>query len=355
MFSFNRGEWSELYGILFLLVHPKLELVDSNLDVINQEIFEIKKIILNSNVLLEYEIDEQKNIIIYANANEYAKYTTDELDKERIVLLNKIQNHVEKTGAFEIPDLEDFVNSITMMSSFKAISNSKADIDTIAFDNNKCKNVNLSYSIKSSLGSPATILNSSKHTDFKYKIKNLPAGLANDINSINTNTKLLDRINFIKSYPNVEINFDSVVSETFDYNLKMIDSKMPEYLGNALLYSYTNNNKDLKTIFRLANPFLSEKMADKKLGDFLNAISFGFIPSKQWDGINSVNGGLIIVKENGNVVVLDLIYFMNEVNEYMINESKLDTPSTTRYHMLEVTEDEDGYSFTLNLQVRYKR
>ena len=43
MITLNRGEWSELYCVLFLLIKPKIEIVDENMNKITSELFEIKK------------------------------------------------------------------------------------------------------------------------------------------------------------------------------------------------------------------------------------------------------------------------------------------------------------------------
>ena len=79
------------------------------------------------------------------------------------------------------------------------------------------------------------------------------------------------------------------------------------------------------------------------------------MPSKSWDGNESVTGGIIVTKENGEIVLLDKIYYENELNEYLINNTKLESPSSTRYNMLELKEEENNMiSFTLNLQIRFK-
>ena len=355
MNSFNRGEWSEFYGLLYLLANPELRLVDSDLNDLNKSIFIIKTIILDSKLKLEYLINDDGNILIYADKEYIQSFTRDEINKELSKLLNAILEHNERLGAFTILTSEEFVNSFTNNCSFKSKSRNKYDISTLCFDNIKQEDVLLKYSVKSSLGSPATILNSSSNTNFKFKIKNFPLDKINDVNSIETRTKLLDRINKIKSYENTEIVFDSVLSEAFEFNLKMVDSLMPQYLANTLLYSYEHDNKNLNEIFMLANSQLDADIAKKKLGDFLNGISFGFIPGDKCNGYNEVNGGLIIIKNNGEVVVLDLLYYPNEVSKYLIKQSKLDSPSTHRYHMLELFEENGECYFTLNLQVRYKR
>ena len=345
MITLNRGEWSELYCILFLLIKPKLEIVDENMNKITSELFEIKKIIAETNFPLEYEVINDK-IVVYAVKNKISSYTKKDIDKYR--------NETSTSGSFSIESVEEFLNGFSLGQVIKAKNISKEDIEVIAYDNNRKIYSNLKYSIKSSLGKPATLLNSSNHTNFKYKVIGMNDNLMKKINAIDTRTKLLDRLNMIHKN-NCSIIYDSVVSENFLYNLKMIDSSMDKYIANTLLYSYKNNNKILKNIFINANNFADTQLAEKKLGDFLSAISFGFFPGTKWNGANIVNGGLLIVTDEGKVVVLDLVYYEKAVRKYLINNTQLDSPSSNRYHMLEIFKDNNEYYFTLNLQVRYTR
>mgnify|MGYP003373910048 FL=1 len=152
-----------------------------------------------------------------------------------------------------------------------------------------------------------------------------------------------------------KISFHKIECWNFDYNLRLIDSNMPKYLGDVLLDSYEYENKSLKDLFLKNGNFSDSNFALKKLGDFLEAISFGFFPSIKWDGVNNVNGGLIVVKKDGKVVILDLVYFKQKVINYLIEETKLDSPSSTRYHMLELYVENGRVFFKLNLQIRYKK
>ncbi len=43
MNSFNRGEWSEIYAILSMLLHPNLSIGNSELKEINNELYYLKK------------------------------------------------------------------------------------------------------------------------------------------------------------------------------------------------------------------------------------------------------------------------------------------------------------------------
>lgn len=354
MISLNRGEWSELYGILFLIVRPNLDLVDHNLKQIsNADIFELKKIILESDIDLEYQIVEN-DVFIYIKHEQANKLSISDIDIYREILLDKILNHTSKKGSFSIPSLDEFLSKFSNGYLIKAKSRNKADIQLEILDKRKNIEKVLSYSIKSSLGSPATILNASNHTNFLYEIENLEFDSLEKINSIKTRTKLLDRIKMINELGG-KIRFVEVVSKSLDYNLKMIDSNLSEYIGNALLYSYTMNNKDLQETFIKSNTFIDKELGLKKLGDFLRGISFGFVPSTKWDGVNSVNGGLIIVKSSGKVVVLDLIYYSTFVSKYLVEQTKFDSPSSSRYNMLELYKLNSKIYFTLNLQIRYKK
>ena len=92
----------------------------------------------------------------------------------------------------------------------------------------------------------------------------------------------------------------------------------------------------------------------KKIADFANVVTFGMRASERWNGTNEVNGGIIIVTKTGEVYLLDLIYFKTVVDKYLIDNIKLDSPSSTRYKMFEIYKESGRYYFKLNLQVRFK-
>lgn len=86
------------------------------------------------------------------------------------------------------------------------------------------------------------------------------------------------------------------------------------------------------------------------------AVSFGMFPSIKWEGYNLVDGGILLVSKDKNVYLLDLIYHQKEVKKFLLNYSRLDTPSSTRYNMLDLKINKNGeVYFTLNLQIRYKK
>lgn len=356
MSNFNRGEWSEIYAILSMLLCPNLSIGNSHLEEITNKLYTLKKIILYPLTdLMEYELKNNGDVNVYLNNEFNSVIKQTELFENKKKIYDAIKNAPIGNGAFEIDDINHFLFKINNNSYIKSKSTNKEDIEAIIYDARFGTNKSLKYSIKSSLGNPATILNSSQKTNFLYEITGLDEKYIDEINSIKTRTKLIDRLKKIINYGG-KIKFVKVCSETFDYNLKMIDSNMPNYLGNALLESYFGE-KDLVTCFLKGNKFDDVNFALKKLADFLEGISFGFVPGKKWDGMNLVNGGLVIIKSDGSIAVLDLVYFKSEVRKYILNESKFDSPSVLRYGMLNLHKIpfDDKIYFTLNLQLRYKK
>ncbi len=351
--AMNKGEWSELYAILHMLSEPDLTIVDNNLEEITDKLYSIKNVsVKEQKNTIKYVLENNMDVQVYFNNDIKQLISKEEISLNKKLIFDGIINSTKGKGAFEISGSNAILSKMTPDGLLKASSYSKADLQAMVLDNRLGEEKELKYSIKSSLGRPATILNASTQTNFIYEVKGISIDDIDKINSIKTKTKLLDRIKMIKKL-NGDIKFVKVQNANFEYNLKLIDSNMPTYLGDALLNSYEKDTKNLKSLFLMSSKFNDETFALKKLGDFLEGISFGFFPSKKWNGINDVNGGFIVVKQNGSVVILDLVYYRNEVRKYLIDRTKFESPSTPRYKMLELFEKDGKIYFTLNLQIRY--
>lgn len=97
---------------------------------------------------------------------------------------------------------------------------------------------------------------------------------------------------------------------------------------------------------------LSKSDFEYKIKNFLSAIALGMTPKKEWDGFTQAHGGYIIVKENGEVVCYHL-YNRDEFEEYLYQNTKLDTPSTTRHKFGSVYEEDGKQKLKYNLQIRF--
>ena len=348
--GFNKGEWSELYTFLYLLEKPNLIIVDENLKVIEENLFRVLEIVLGKR---KYKILDDK-IIKIVKDKKIQEYKIGCISKQNALLLQKILAHKKAKGSFEIKEIDELIDNLFDGKKPKGSSKVKGDLEANLLDNQRSKIVNLKYNIKSNLGSKATLLNASRHTNFIYELKNINDEVMNENNSIKSRKKLLERCEFLNKH-GVTVEFVKVESSTFDYNLKLIDSNLDKILAQMLYLSYSKNEKDIqKLITLISNNQDDDNFYKKKMGDFANAVTFGMRASEKWNGVNEVNGGIILVTKIGEVYLLDLVYFKEIVDKYLIDNIKLDSPSSKRYKMFEIYKKNDRYYLKLNLQIRFK-
>jgi len=348
MAGFNKGEWSELYALLYLLLNPNLAIVDENLKIIDSSTFQIVEIRLSDK---RYRVDNTKVI----KTNGLSKdYNRSYIAKNSTLLLEKITSHTKAKGSFKINAITPLIDDFFDGKKPKGASRDKGDLDAKVFDHKVHKAVNLSYNIKSSLGSPATLLNASSHTNFLYEIKGIDNKIMDQINAVKGRKKLLNRCELIETHA-TSVEFIQVESDSFDYNLKMIDSNLDKLLAKILYLSYLKNEKDiLDLLSRITQESDEYSLYKRKLAEFANAVTFGMRAGEKWNGTNEVNGGIIVITQKGEIYLLDLVYFREMVNRYLIENIKLDSPSSTRYKMFDIYKEGDKYYFKLNLQIRFK-
>lgn len=261
--------------------------------------------------------------------------------------------------SFQFPDIEMFLQSISVNSL--TAKTDKADIRVVVHDLNTGLQPTLGFSIKSMLGGKSTLFNPGQTTNFIYEITgvSLTPQMVRSINEITTEPKISNRLRRLTEL-GTRIKFRDIASKNLKLNLQLIDSDLPEILGHLLLHKYTtsvSNLIDLLTVVNDSNPLsfdlsLGHPFYDYKIKNFLTDSALGMTPAALWTGQYDATGGIIIVKETGALVCYH-IYNRNEFQTYLINNTRLEQASTTRYDFGKVYQ-ENGKSFIkLNLQVRF--
>lgn len=347
----NKGEWSELYAFLYLLKEPNLIIIDENLNIIDNKIFKIVDILLSDK---KYHIDSNEICKVTKDDQLIKRYSAEYVSENANILLEKILDHTKSKGSFKIDMITPIIDDLLDGKKPKGHSFTKGDLEANVYDSKINAIKNISYNIKSNLGSKATLLNASNNTNFIYRVDNIDDEIMDKNNSIITKTKLLDRSKFLNESKG-KINFVNTESKAFGYNLSLIDSNLHKILSDMLLLSYEENEKDIKKLLDIVSTTADDSVFyKKKMSDFANAVTFGMRAGKKWDGVNEVNGGIILVTEKGEIYLLDLIYFKEIVDKYLIDNIKFDSPSSSRYKMFEIYKQDNQYFFKLNLQVRFK-
>ena len=77
-------------------------------------------------------------------------------------------------------------------------------------------------------------------------------------------------------------------------------------------------------------------------------------PARIWTGQYDATGGIIIVKQDGELVCYH-IYNRNEFQDYLLNNTRIEQASTSRYEFGSLYKDNDKIFMKLNLQIRFNK
>lgn len=357
MITGNKGEWSEIYALFKLLGDKQLFLGDKDIEKLEGIVYPIIKILRSeNNGDFEYSIKDE--IILISGNEQVLTIPIEEFKTKALYLIKAIKENKDRT--FSVPDIESFMQSINCIS-LKAGSSSKTDITIVVHDQRTNQQPTLGFSIKSQLGSPSTLLNAGKTTNFTYKILGL--SLTNNdieqINSIKTRSKIMDRIVHIRNKGG-EFRFVKTERKIFSNNLILIDSLLPEILSQIVFDFYSSKSSHLTDLVNkttVENPLNYDtenehKFYEYKIKRFLTDVALGMMPSQVWSGEYDATGGYLIVKENGDILCYH-IYNRNEFENYLLNNTKLDTASSSRHEFGEIYEVNGELYFNLNLQIRF--
>jgi hypothetical protein len=350
MKKFNKGEWAEFYVLIKLLADGKIYYGDEEMRIIDDQYFEIDKI-LKSTQLGDQIFYIHKEFV----TTDDIKVFRQDLYSSALKIFDKI---IEGDKTFEITEANTLQN-LLKIEQFSQGSNQKADIKLSLFDNQSHTSSIYGFSIKTKLSAKSTLVNSSgKSTGFRYQIHNCNDKIMNMINETEGVGKINQRIaNVLNS--GCEIKFVETTSDIYRDNLKMIDTVFDSILAELLLSGYIYNKKILHQTIQTSRFVefynllgLTEDAIVYKIKNFLNVSAIGMTPAKNWDGNIQVDGGIIVVKKNGEIVGY-FVFDLEKFKQYLWNNTYFETPSTTRHNFGYVYKIEDNYFFDLNLQVRF--
>ncbi len=360
MWSYNKGEWSEPYVFLKLLEEGVLYAADSDLNKISDIHYPIIKILREEcGQSMEYLTGDEVVIKSGLEGQPILRLSLDEFKQRSLMLLEKIQQSPGKAGSFVIPETESFLKEIKI-EKVKSDSKNKRDITIVVHDSITGLKPTLGFSIKSQLGSPATLLNPSGSTNFIYQVSGVRLSLE-QIQGINTMKRVKNRIDAIKSMGG-HLDYIDTQRDVLALNMQIVDSKLPEIFGHLLLKYYsTAGIAALEPLVKLitdenpcnyctehGHPFYRYKV--KK---FLVEVALGMVPTGVWKGAYDATGGYIVVRSDGEVLCYH-IYNRNEFEEYLVKNTRFDSPTQSRYKYGKLYEENGEVYLKLCLQIRFK-
>lgn len=359
MISGNKGEWSEIYTLFKLLGDGVVYAGDADMNKISTLFYPIISVIRQEEKKMKYDPETQSKVVmVYADNKEVMRVPMADFAKKAAELLDKIKS--AKGRAFPLSSIEAFMNSV-MCYTLKAKSSDKTDIKLIVHDLRTGTRPALGFSIKSQLGSNATLLNPSDATLFTYKIVGEKPITDEDIQRINAIESEGDRLKELM-LTGYKIDYHSTEHKTFENNLMVVDSFMPQIIAQALANHYTFGINGINESIRViagANPVGYnvkdvENFYKIKFKNLLVNTALGMTPAKEWDGKYEANGGYLVVKKDGDIVCYHF-YDRNQLEDYLVKNTYFENPSRSRYHYGSIYRGKDGEAYLkLCLQIRFK-
>lgn len=258
-------------------------------------------------------------------------------------------------------------------SRVKSDSSTKTDITLRIHDARSGIEPIVRYSIKSDVGQKSTLYNATPGAMFTYEIKgDMNDDLMKKINAFQNNSVVEDSEVATKTRGKVKKKFAYLEDKGFELefvpdespfisNLMYVDSGFPKVLAEmtALYYSrarLTDIHKITDMVIE-RNPLhvptaIARNFYIYKVRQFLELAALGMTQGTPWNIRESITGGIILVKRNGDIVCYHL-FDRDEFQNHLFQFAKIDTPSTSRHNPSQIWKTVDGkYRISVAMQVK---
>jgi len=346
--SANRGEWSELYAIGYLLTRGGGYAADELAQIDKSIFYKVLQVIDNPSGSKETTYHVLDNEIkVFFQGDEIAQLKKSKIEPKLAKFFEDLLAQ-SVSSAFFLPSGKELLDLIRK-EKLSASSSLSSDVHLILEDfETKVATPKKGFSIKSEIGSPATVFNASHSTNLTYKI--IGSGKLSQfekVSAVKTNIENLTSRGF-------ELHFEKFDNPIFEKSLKNIDSNLPQYLAEVLLAYTTSSTTNLKKICESAFPSSDSdsELKKQKIKKFLSAASMGLKAASLWSGYPEDFGGMLLVKRDGEVLFYYL-YNMKKFEEYLFNNLRFETPSASRHGFGQIYKEGNEHFIKLNLQIRY--
>jgi type II restriction enzyme len=210
----------------------------------------------------------------------------------------------------------------------------------------------IGFNIKSQIGGKSTLLNASGATNFIYKI----------IQNKSATNSSYPKFKHGKHSQNLtalydagyHLEFEKISNQIFHDNLVLLDMQFPNYLAKILLHSYISGEKSFANVVHCVFPEndLSSRQPLFKIKEFLGAVAMGLRPTSIWDGDTTKFSGILVVKNEGEIVFYYL-YNRKNFEEHLYSNVAFERASTSRHKYGEIYSENGVDKIRLNLQIRF--
>lgn len=368
----NKGEWAEFYVMLKLLGEGKLYTADRLLQKNYNNYLDVLKIIRQEcdNNVLEYIIDSTEKLVTVQIQNEntiLATIPSEEFNLNATTLFEGIKNL--KGRSVEAPDsVCEFAKVIYVekpkapaVKALKRQFGGKNDIFIEVRDGQTSIVSVMGFSIKSKFGQNPTLFNAGSSSQFLFKLSGCDDAKSEEFNNISENggrgwSKCKE---YLKNN-DISMEFSRTQNPIYNNNLFLVRESMSSVMAWCVKDRLIDSNGDFEvkeTVERMAsaNPLQvpnPDVYYEKAIKDFLIAGFTGMTAGKVWDGREQVNGGYIVVMDDGDVIC----YHSNDresFRDYLYRNTHFEYVSADKYSWSRIFKIDDEYYLPLNVSVRF--
>ena len=368
----NKGEWAEFYVMLRLLGEGRLYTANKLLQKNYKSYLDVLKIIRQEcdSQVLEYIIDDEKKVVIIKPQDEskiLASIPTSEFNENATTLFEGIKNL--KGSSVQAPDsVCDFAKVIYVekpkapaVKALKKQFGGKNDIFIEVRDGQTSIISVMGFSIKSKFGHNPTLFNAGSSSQFLFKLSGCDDIKLNEFNNISdkegrgwAKCKEYLRDN------GITMEFSRTQNPIYNNNLFLVRESMSSIMAwcvkdrlidskNAFEVKETVERMAIANPLKVPNPDI---YYEKAIKDFLMAGVTGMTAGKEWDGKEQVNGGYIVVMDDGDVIC----YHSNDresFRDYLYRNTHFEYVSADKYVWSRICKIDGEYFLPLNVSVRF--
>lgn len=348
----NLGNWSELLALASIIVNRGAHGPLKNDSSTVRRFFRVLEIYLkesNPNSRLHYLLDED-GVTLIRDDDSLGSLDLENITENMNRLLSDMLSK-SATRHFSVQSGQELLKLLGK-SDIGASSNQRVSDFELVISDPQTGNPSprIGYSVKSSIGSAATLLNASGATNFVYEVTH-PDG--SDPRLVLSGDSLKGHINQLLS-AGCAISYRSMSNATFEHNLMRVDSLMPHLMSEVLLNSLRIRGSGFAEVVEYTyskdDPIGQQRIF--KMKQLLGSVAMGLRPSEIWDGDPTKFKGIIVVDSLGNII---FNYQFNQIEfwDYLYSNLKFEIPSRSRHGFGYIYEQDSKFYLKLNLQIRF--
>lgn len=371
--TLNKGEWAEFYVMLKLLGEGKLYTADNMLKKKLDSYLDVLKIIRQEfeTPVLEYIVDRDNAVVVVKPQGAERALATipmDEFKHNAVILFDDLKK--AKGMSIAAPDSVCEFAKIIYVSKPKAPAvkalkkqfGGKNDIFIEVRDGQTAIISVMGFSIKSKFGHNPTLFNAGSSSQYLYKLSGCDDRMMSEFNAINDGKggrgwSLCRKYLYSHS---IGIAFARTQYPVYDENLFLIRESMAQIMAWCVydrLLGEGGEHGVKETVERMseANPLgvgNADVYYEKAVKDFLMAGFTGMTAGRKWDGKEQVNGGYIVVKDDGDVVC----YHSSDreaFRDYLYRNTYFEYVGADKYDWGRIIKIDGEYYLPLNISVRF--